>query len=801
MTACGTGLNLTSANVALFAELYWTPGVLLQAEDRIHRIGQQSKEVKIIYMLARNTADDIVWSQLERKKTVLHETIGNDNQRCHVVDSSTSMSSSAALLKAFTAPNSSQSSSSSINNGNKSKQKGGTDGVQSSLDAFVVPTPLSSQTLRNELSSFYAVSSQNSISHEKQPKASSIRNDLKPFSEPQKNPSNQSNYTHPNNNNTSAYYDYSHDNSYSNKANANYSNCYPAGNDYSNQKDSYHQNNSYPQPSTIAATTMDPPKDYYSSTKTTNSSKNSFNSAEFAYPSPAQNPSANQLPSSSSLLPSCSSAYPTPAYNKATPIPTPALPQKPPIIPPQPPQRNTTLSNRPVSADNSNNNIPSASDPYNPGYFSYSEAYSLPVIYVKEEKVSNSSAANYPVVNSTYSVQAQNDNQDNYYQREGAHKEAHYPPPLLAKIDSFSSTTVQPAAPSSYYQSIQNPLPSKPLVTTIPANPIPSQTPSAYPPYATAAPPSVSSCTLQSVPTPSTSSQLTAEQQEKIKKSEAEALRRLKAKQQQQQALPQPPPPKQLLPEISPAVALSTAVVYSVSVPPPPPTSIPSSSPYLSVGNETKSNPVVLPTTSKPLENPVSTNQLTAEQEERMKKSRMEAERKLKAKLMQQQQQPQDPPPNPAISSSTIPVVVSSAVPVYPPPPPAAAAIPPSSMPGYPTVPVKAVSSPIISRPSSTIPAAAPIPIPPPSSFSSSPQKAASTSLTEEQKAQIERNRLAAIEKQRQKELQLAQQQHSNLAAVIPAIPLAPQNIPPANFYGATPSRGSGYPFQSKPLR
>lgn len=779
MTACGTGLNLTSANVALFAELYWTPGVLLQAEDRIHRIGQQSKEVKIIYMLARNTADDIVWSQLERKKTVLHETIGNDNQRCHVVDSSTSMSSSAALLKAFTAPNSSQSSSSSINNGNKSKQKGGTDGVQSSLDAFVVPTPLSSQTLRNELSSFYAVSSQNSISHEKQPKASSNRNDLKPFSEPQKNPSNQSNYTHPNNNNTSAYY----------------SNCYPAGNDYSNQKDSYHQNNSYPQPSTIAATTMDPPKDYYSSSKTTNSSKNSFNSAEFAYPSPAQNPPANQFPSSSSLLPSSSSAYPTPAYNQATPIPVPALPQKPPIIPPQ---SHTTLANRPVSADNSSNNIPSTSDPYNPGYFSYSEAYSLPVIYVKEEKVSNSSAANYPVVNSTYSIPAQNDNQDNYYQREGTHKEAHYPPPLLAKIDSFSSTTVQPAAPSSYY--VQNPLPSKPQVTTIPVNPIPSQTPYAYPPYTAAAPPSVSSCTLQSVPTPSTSSQLTAEQQEKIKKSEAEALRRLKAKQQQQQALPQPPPPpKQLLPEISPAVALSTAVVYPVSVPPPPPTSIPSSSPYRPVGNETKSNPVVPPTASKPLENPVSTNQLTAEQEERMKKSRMEAERKLKAKLMQQQQQPQDSPPNPAISSSTIPVVVSSAVPVYLPPP--ATAVPPSSMPGYPSVPVKAVSSPIISRPSSTISAAAPIPIPPPSSFSSSPQKAASTSLTEEQKAQIERNRLAAIEKQRQKELQLAQQQHSNIAVVIPAIPLAPQNIPPANFYGATPSRGSGYPFQSKPLR
>lgn len=37
ITSCGTGLNLTVANLAIFAELYWTPGVVLQAEDRIHR--------------------------------------------------------------------------------------------------------------------------------------------------------------------------------------------------------------------------------------------------------------------------------------------------------------------------------------------------------------------------------------------------------------------------------------------------------------------------------------------------------------------------------------------------------------------------------------------------------------------------------------------------------------------------------------------------------------------------------------------------------------------------------------------
>jgi hypothetical protein len=77
ITACGTGLNMTVANVAIFAELYWSPGDVLQAEDRIHRIGQSSEEVKIIYLLAKNTADDIVWEQIHRKQNMLEATIGN----------------------------------------------------------------------------------------------------------------------------------------------------------------------------------------------------------------------------------------------------------------------------------------------------------------------------------------------------------------------------------------------------------------------------------------------------------------------------------------------------------------------------------------------------------------------------------------------------------------------------------------------------------------------------------------------------------------------------------------------------
>lgn len=67
--AAGTGLTITSCSTVVFAELYFVPGDLLQAEDRVHRIGQ-TLPVDVRYLCADNTLDDHVWRMVQRKLRV-----------------------------------------------------------------------------------------------------------------------------------------------------------------------------------------------------------------------------------------------------------------------------------------------------------------------------------------------------------------------------------------------------------------------------------------------------------------------------------------------------------------------------------------------------------------------------------------------------------------------------------------------------------------------------------------------------------------------------------------------------------
>ncbi|CAH0755971.1 unnamed protein product [Diatraea saccharalis] len=72
ITAANSGLTLTAANLVLFAELHWNPGILTQAESRAHRIGQTGG-VSVRYLLAAGTCDDIMWPMLQGKLNVLND--------------------------------------------------------------------------------------------------------------------------------------------------------------------------------------------------------------------------------------------------------------------------------------------------------------------------------------------------------------------------------------------------------------------------------------------------------------------------------------------------------------------------------------------------------------------------------------------------------------------------------------------------------------------------------------------------------------------------------------------------------
>jgi SNF2 family DNA or RNA helicase len=85
ITAAGVAITLTAASRVLFAELYWTPAMLHQCEDRCHRIGQQSV-VKAKYLITKNTLDEILWELARQKFHSISQFVEGQMDRNIVVD-------------------------------------------------------------------------------------------------------------------------------------------------------------------------------------------------------------------------------------------------------------------------------------------------------------------------------------------------------------------------------------------------------------------------------------------------------------------------------------------------------------------------------------------------------------------------------------------------------------------------------------------------------------------------------------------------------------------------------------------
>jgi len=70
----GVGLNLQVASNIVFAELDWVPGVITQAEDRCHRIGQENS-LLIQHLVAHDSMDSNMAQRIIRKQKTINQAL------------------------------------------------------------------------------------------------------------------------------------------------------------------------------------------------------------------------------------------------------------------------------------------------------------------------------------------------------------------------------------------------------------------------------------------------------------------------------------------------------------------------------------------------------------------------------------------------------------------------------------------------------------------------------------------------------------------------------------------------------
>jgi superfamily II DNA or RNA helicase len=73
--AAKEGLTLTRASTMLFVDLDWTPALNIQAQDRIHRIGQMAEGVLYVRMTSEHPLDQHVSALIARKMELIERSI------------------------------------------------------------------------------------------------------------------------------------------------------------------------------------------------------------------------------------------------------------------------------------------------------------------------------------------------------------------------------------------------------------------------------------------------------------------------------------------------------------------------------------------------------------------------------------------------------------------------------------------------------------------------------------------------------------------------------------------------------
>lgn len=75
MLSAGVGITLTAASTVLFVDYDWVPANHLQAQDRLHRPGQEAEKVFIYQLYARGTIDAYMQKILQKKREIIDKLI------------------------------------------------------------------------------------------------------------------------------------------------------------------------------------------------------------------------------------------------------------------------------------------------------------------------------------------------------------------------------------------------------------------------------------------------------------------------------------------------------------------------------------------------------------------------------------------------------------------------------------------------------------------------------------------------------------------------------------------------------
>ncbi len=95
--AAGVGLTLTAASVMVFAELDWVPGILLQTEDRIHRIGQL-QSVLIQHLVIDGSIDGTIIKTIVDKQNLIERTTNIKRVHQHIKKETKEIDDTAAEI-------------------------------------------------------------------------------------------------------------------------------------------------------------------------------------------------------------------------------------------------------------------------------------------------------------------------------------------------------------------------------------------------------------------------------------------------------------------------------------------------------------------------------------------------------------------------------------------------------------------------------------------------------------------------------------------------------------------------------